>query len=330
MGIFDFLKNEFIEVIDWVETEPDVVLYKFPDKQADIKYGAALTVRPSQVAIFINEGEIADVFGEGMYALTTQNLPVLTKLRNWQMGFQSPFKCDIYFISLKSFTQLKWGTPAPVIMRDSQFSQVRIKAFGTYIIKVKEAVQFYRNFAGNRNSVRQSEIEESMRDLIAPRFSESLAESNISIMDMVSNLSEIGNKILPNLEDDFNKFGLTLEKFVITSVTLPPEVEAFYDKITNMNMAKDLDKLGKFETTQAIGKAAENQGTTGAFIGMNMGAGLSQMVSNSMNTSNQESDMGNTQAKIMEAIRELGKLKQEGLLSEEEFDSKKKELLSRL
>ncbi len=160
MGIFDFLKNEFIEVIDWVESDPNVVFYKFPDQQADIKYGAALTVRPSQTAIFVNEGEIADIFSEGLYALETQNLPVLTKLRNWDKGFKSPFKCDIYFISLKQFTQFKWGTPNPLILRDQQFGQVRVKAFGTYMVKIKDPVLFFKQYSGNRKIVYQSDIEE--------------------------------------------------------------------------------------------------------------------------------------------------------------------------
>ncbi|MBK9272459.1 MAG: SPFH domain-containing protein [Saprospiraceae bacterium] len=331
MGIFSFFKNEFIEVIDWVENDPNVILYKFQDKQADIKYGAALTVRPSQLAIFVNEGEIADVFSEGLYSLETQNLPILTKLRHWDMGFKSPFKCDIYFVSLKHFTQFKWGTPNPILLRDQQFGQVRVKAFGTYMLKISDPIAFFKQYAGNRNIVYQSEIEESMRDLISPRFGEALAESKISVMDMVSNLTEIGSAILPNLQDDFNQFGIQITKFVITSISLPPEVESFYDKITNMNMVKDMDRLTKFETSQAIGKAAENQGSTGAFIGMNMGAGMGQMIHQSMSSSNQNSqDELDLQARIMEAIRELGKLKSEGIITEDEFESKKKELLARL
>ncbi|MBK7232843.1 MAG: SPFH domain-containing protein [Saprospiraceae bacterium] len=330
MGIFDFLKNEFIEVIDWVESDPNVVFYKFPDQQADIKYGAALTVRPSQTAIFVNEGEIADIFSEGLYALETQNLPVLTKLRNWDKGFKSPFKCDIYFISLKQFTQFKWGTPNPLILRDQQFGQVRVKAFGTYMVKIKDPVLFFKQYSGNRKIVYQSDIEESMRDLISPRFGEALAESNVSVMDMVSNLSEIGSSVLPNLQNDFTNFGIEITKFVVTSISLPTEVEAFYDKITNMNMVKDMNRLTQFETSQAIGKAAENQGTAGAFIGMNMGAGMGQMVGQSMSGAQATNSETDAQAKVMETIRELGKLKTEGIITEEEFEIKKKELLARL
>ncbi len=330
MGIFDFFRNEFIEVIDWVETDPTVVLHKFPDKGADIKYGAALTVRPSQVAIFVNEGVIADVFNEGLYALDTQNLPILTKLRNWQMGFRSPFKCDIYFVSLKNFTQFKWGTPAPVIMRDNQFGQVRVKAFGTYMLKVADPVQFFRHYTGNRLNLTQSEIEDSMRDLIAPRFGEAIAETGISVMDLVSNLSEIGARILPNLQSDFTGFGLEITRFVITSISLPPEVEAFYDKITNMNMVKDMDKLTRFETSQAIGKAAENPGTARTLLGMNVGTGLGQVMNEALKSSGENSKSQDDQSRIMDTIRELGKLKADGLISEDEFELKKKELLSRL
>ena len=330
MGIFDFLKNEFIESIDWIDSDGEVVLYKFPDKQADIKYGAALTVRPSQIAIFVNEGQIADVFQEGLYTIETQNLPILTKMRNWKMGFNSPFKCDIYFVSLKSFTQFKWGTPNPIIMRDSQFGQVRVKAFGTYMLKIKDPVMFYKEFAGNKPIVRQQEIEATMRDFVAPKFAEALAESNVSVMDMVSNYSEIGNKVLPLLQDDFDQFGITLTKYVVTSISLPEEVEAFYDKITNMNMAQDLNRLTQFETSQAIQKAAENPGTAGAFIGMNMGANLGNAMNNQMQSAQSSNIVPTDKEKIMETIRDLGKLKTEGLLSEEEFEQKKKELLARL
>jgi membrane protease subunit (stomatin/prohibitin family) len=330
MGIFDFLRNEFIEVIDWVETDPTVVLHKFPDKGADIKYGAALTVRPSQVALFVNEGVIADVFTEGLYALETQNLPLLTKLRNWQMGFKSPFKCDIYFISLKNFTQFKWGTPAPVIMRDNQFGQVRVKAFGTYMLKVSDPVKFFKHYSGNRLELSQSDIEDSMRDLISPRFGEALAEANISVMDLVSNLSEIGLRVLPNLLTDFQNFGLEITRFVVTSISLPPDVEAFYDKITNMNMVKDMDQLTRFEASQAIGKAAENSGSAGTLLGMNVGTGLGQVMGEIMKPSPEKTNSADNKDKIMETIRELGKLKAEGFITEEEFESKKKELLSRL
>ncbi|MBK6354063.1 MAG: SPFH domain-containing protein [Saprospiraceae bacterium] len=330
MGIFDFLKNEFVESIDWVDVDGEIVLYKFPDKQADIKYGAALTVRPSQVAIFVNEGQIADVFQEGLYTLETQNMPLLTKLKNWQMGFNSPFKCDVYFVSLKSFTQFKWGTPNPIIMRDSQFGQVRVKAFGTYMLRIKEPVLFFKEFAGNKPLVRQQEIEATMRDFISPKFAEALAESKVSVMDMVSNYSEIGNKVLPLLQDDFDQFGITLTKYVVTSISLPEEVEAFYDKITNMNMAQDLNRLTQFEASQAIQKAAENQGTTGAFIGMNMGANLGNAINNQMQSAQSVSTGLSEKEKIMDTIRELGKLKLEGLLSDAEFEEKKKELLARL
>ncbi|MDQ3143249.1 MAG: SPFH domain-containing protein [Bacteroidota bacterium] len=331
MGIFDIFRNEFIEVIDWVEQDGDVVLYKFPDKEADIKYGAQLTVRPSQAAVFLNEGQIADIYREGLHTLYTENMPVMTKLRNWDKFFQSPFKADIYFVSLKQFTQMKWGTSNPIILRDPQFSQVRVKAFGVYFMRVSDPAKFMMQYAGSKTIIRQSEIEESLRDLIAPKFAEAVAEANVSVLDLVSSYTELGDKILPMLKDDFSNFGLELTKFQITSTTLPEEVLAFYDKMTNMNMVKDMARFTQFETAQSIEKAAENPGAAGAMIGMGMGVNMGQMMNTQMSTAAQQ--VPNSEAareEIMRTIRELGKLKDEGLINEDEYTKKKAELLARI
>lgn len=331
MGLFDFIKGEFIEVIDWQESDKDTMLWRFPDKDANIKYGAQLTVRESQTAIFIDEGQMADAFEPGRYELLTQNMPILTTLRNWDKGFDSPFKCDVYFISTRTFTDLKWGTSNPVILKDPQFKQVRVKAFGTYFIKVKDPELFFKEYAGTNSVLRVSEIEGSLRDIVAPKFAEALAESGVSVMDMVANYSELGEKIAPSLQKDLDPFGIELVKFQITSTSLPKEVEAFYDKMTNMNMVDDMQKFQQFQQAQAIEKAAENPGGgAGEGIGMGMGFGMAQMMMNQQNKEEESSGKAQTREEIMATLKELGELKEAGIVTEEEFNAKKKELLARL
>lgn len=329
MGIFDFIKGEFIEVIDWVENDRDTILWKFPDRDANIKNGAQLTVRESQMAIFMDEGRMADIFEPGRHELVTANLPVLTSLRSWDKGFKSPFKCDIYFLSTRVFPDLKWGTPNPVMLRDPEFKQVRVKAFGTYFIRVTEPEKFFKEFAGTFPQLKIGDIEEKLRAVVSPKFAEALAESGISVMDLVSNYTELGEKIRPLLQDDLSPFGIELTKFVITSTSLPEEVEKFYDKMTNMNMlGDDIQKFTQFQSANAIEKAAENPGGAGEGIGMGMGFGMAQMMMNQQQ--GQQKPSGQSREEILATLKELGTLKESGVLTEEEFEAKKKELLARL
>lgn len=333
MGLFDFIRGELIEVIDWVETDKDIMLWKFPDKDANIKNGAKLTVRESQHAIFLDEGKFADTYEPGMHSLITDNMPVMTSLRSWKHGFDSPFKADVYFLSTRQFTNLKWGTPNPIILRDPEFKQVRIKAFGTYFIKISDPKKFFTEFCGTKTVVRVDEVVTTMRDIIAPKFAEALAESGVSVMDMVSNYSELGEKILPLLKDEFDPFGIELTKFQITSTTLPKEVEEFYDKMTNMNMVDDMNKFTKFQTAQAIEKAADNPGGGGGEgIGMGMGFGMAKMMMNDMDKPASQPQGEPTQSKedILKLLKELGGLKEAGILTDEEFNEKKTELLKKL
>ncbi|MFK8102839.1 MAG: SPFH domain-containing protein [Saprospiraceae bacterium] len=337
MGLFDFIRGELIEVIDWVEQSDDVILWKFPDKDANIKYGANLTVREGQVALFLNEGEFADLYEPGRYELVTNNMPLLTSLKNWKTGFDSPFKCDVYFFSMRTFTNLKWGTPNPIILRDPQFKQVRVKAFGTYFVRISNPEKFFQEYAGTRGIVRASDVENSLRDIVSPKFAEAIAEAGVSVLDMVANYTELGNKVAPILQKDLDPFGLELTKFQITSTSLPKEVEEFYDKMTNMNMVDDMNKFTNFQTAQSIEKAAENPGGgAGEGIGMGMGFGMANMM---MNKQQQNQDQqpkeaaapkAETKEDIMNLLKELGGLKEAGILTQEEFDTKKKELLARL
>lgn len=329
MGLFDFIKGEFIEVIDWVENDSDTILWKFPDADKNIKYEAQLTVRESQKAIFMDEGQIADVFDPGRYELITQNMPLMTTLRSWDKGFKSPFLCDVYFISTKTFTNLKWGTPNPIILRDPEFKQVRVKAHGTYFIKIADPLKFMKQYAGTNSSIKIQGLENSLREIVVQHFSEAIAEAGVSVLDLAANYSELGEKMVPILQKEFEPFGLELVKFQIASTTLPKEVLEFYDKMTNMNMVDNMNKFQQFQQANAIEKAAENPGGgAGEGIGMGMGFGMANMMMNQQGQN--QNAPAQTKEEIMKTLKELGQLKKDGILTAKEFEAKKKELLSRL
>lgn len=334
MGLLDFIKGELIEIIEWVESDSETVLWKFQDKGNNIKYGAQLTVRESQVAIFINEGKIADVYGPGRHELTTQNMPLLTTLKGWKYGFQSPFKVDIYFVSTKQFPNLKWGTPNPVMVRDPEFKQVRVKAFGTYFIKVSDPKLFFTEFAGTSPVLRIGEIEEKLREIVSPKFAEAIGEANVAVLDLASRYTELGDVIAPILQKDMSVFGIELTKFQISSTTLPEEVLAFYDKMTSMHMVGDMNKFTQFQAATSMEKAAENPGgSAGAGVGIGAGLGLGQMMAQAMSQSTQAAQPASTTSskeEIMKTLKDLAELKNQGILTEEEFNQKKAELLAKL
>lgn len=318
----------FIEIIEWVEHDPNVLMWKFPDKDAEIKNGARLTVRESEKAVLINEGILADEFGPGLHKLSTQNIPILSRLRGWKYGFESPFKADVYFFSTKQFVNLKWGTPAPVLMRDSQFGQVRVRAFGTYNVRITDAGKFFREYAGTYPLLTIAELEYQLRDFIAPKFGEVLAQAGIAVIDVAGNLQVLNDRIRPLIQPYFEAFGLDVTLFTISSVTLPEEVTAFYDKVTNMNMVTDMDKYTRFTTATAIGQ----QGTSlndatqqAAAMGIVLNT-LNQQVANNQ----QQSQPQNSTPPADDLAGKLQKLKglfDAGLIDEGEYKAKKEELL---
>lgn len=331
MGLFDFIKNELIEIIDWVDDSSDTVIWKFPDRENNIKYNAQLIVRESQVAVFLNEGQIADVFGPGRYQLTTQNIPVLTTLRGWKYGFESPFKADVYFVSTRQFTNLKWGTQNPIIVRDPEFKQVRVRAFGAYALRVAEAGKFLKEFSGTAPIVRISDVEGQLRTAIVNKFSDAIGEAGVSVLDLARNYSELGEKLRPLLQDDFTSYGLELTKFYIENTSLPPEVEQFLDKTTQMNMAGDMGRFQQFQAGIAIENISEQEGGIGG-TALLMG-GLGQMMGGAMTPAPVAQPAANPKedrAQILATLKELGELKAAGILTEEEFAAKKAELLARL
>jgi len=341
MGLFNFIRGQFIDVIEWVDPSRDTIIYKFPDEDKEVKMGAQLTVRESQVAILINEGKLADVYQPGRYELTTRNMPIMTSLRSWKYGFDSPFKVDVYYVNTRQFTDQKWGTPTPVYIPDAKFGQVEIRAFGAYNFRVADAGKFYKEFAGTDHLVKVSDLEGTLRGKVVDRFTEIVAEmagEGLSFVQLQANKSEFTAALLPRIKGYFEQFGLEITDFQIQSITLPPEVNEFLRKNTQMNMVGDMNRFNQFQSGVSMEEAAKNGGNM-AQPGMDM-AGM--MMANMMMQNMQNQQGQNTPApeapkekemsrdEIMKTLKELGELKTAGILNDEEFDAKKKELLARL
>ncbi|MBK8452002.1 MAG: SPFH domain-containing protein [Thiofilum sp.] len=278
MGLWDMLTGEFVDVIDWTDNTNDTLVYRFDRQGNNIKYGAKLTVRESQMAIFVNEGEVADVLGPGMYVLETRNLPILTTLQHWDHGFNSPFKAEVYFFSMRQFTGLKWGTRNPIIVRDPEFGPVRIRAFGTYAIRITDARKFMQEITGTDRNFSVEEISDQLRDLIVTRFSTIIANSNIPVLDMAANTDQLSKYITERITPEFANYGLALTQVLIENISLPPEVEAVLDKRTSMGLVGNLDQYLKYQTAESLGKGQGNSG-----IEMGVGFAMANQMANSLN-----------------------------------------------
>ncbi len=288
MGIWDLVKGELIEVIQWLDDSGDILVWRFPDEDHEIKMGAKLTVRETQVAVFVNEGQIADVFGPGLYSLTTQNMPVMTTLRSWRYGFESPFKAEVYFVSTRIFLDLKWGTQNPIMLRDPELNMVRLRAFGTYGIRVNDAGRFIKEIVGTLGCFTTEEIEGQLRSMLVSGFTNLLGEAKIAALDLAANYRTIGETARGALEKDIQDFGLLLTKFVIENISLPPEVEKMLDVRSQMGIAGDLGRLTQFQTAQAIPEAAKSGGA-GEIMGMGAGIAMGQQMGAAMAAGMQQS-----------------------------------------
>ncbi len=275
MGILDRLSpsSQFIEVIEWLDSSSNTLMYRFPVKDQEIKNGAQLIVRESQAAVFVHEGQIADQFPPGRYTIDGGNTPILSKLGAWKYGFNSPFKAEVYFVNTKQFTDLKWGTPNPVMMRDSDFGMVRLRAFGIYSIRVVDPQAFIKEIAGTNAHFVTEDIEGQLKRTLVSGFSDALGESKIAALDLASNYDELSKFTRVKLNDEFKTFGLELTKFVIENVSLPPEVEAAMDKRTSMGVIGDVGRYAQFQAADAMRDAAQNP-SGGAGTGVGLGAGF--------------------------------------------------------
>ena len=284
MGLFDFIKGQFIEVIEWLD-DKGVLVYRFPAYDNAIKMGAKLIVRESQAAIFVNEGQIADVFGPGTHTLSTQNLPVLTALNSWKYGFNSPFKSDVYFLNMTNFTDLKWGTTNPVIMRDPEFGMIRMRGFGNYSVRISDPVLFLKDIFGTKQEFTTASITGFLKSIVVSGISDMIGEAKIPVADLASSYDELGQLSVTRLQQRFSAIGLALTNVTIENISLPEEVEKMIDRRSSMNIAGNLDQYMKYQTAEAIREAANQQdgGIAGTGAGLGAGMAMGQMMGQMMN-----------------------------------------------
>ena len=269
-----FLSKQFIDVIQWTEPEDGILAYRYPMEDMEIQNGGKLTVRDSQMAVFVNEGRIADVFAPGLYTLNTNTLPILTYLMNWDKAFKSPFKSDVYYFSTRLQTNQRWGTATPITIRDKEFGAVRMRGYGIYAYKVADAKVFYQKVSGTRDIYGVPDLEGQLRNTIVARMTDSFAQSSVPFLDMAANQAALGQKIVETLKPSFAELGLSLETFVVENLSLPDELQKMLAQRISMNMLGDMGKYTQFQVAQSMPIAAANEGGGAAGIGVGLGAGL--------------------------------------------------------
>ena len=283
MDIWKKLMSEFIDIIEWIDDSNNTLVHRFERYQNEIKYGAQLTVRESQVAVFVNEGQIADIFEPGRYELKTENMPILTTLKSWKHGFDSPFKAEIYFVNTRNFTDLKWGTQNPVMLRDPEFGPIRLRAFGTYAIRVNDPGTLILEIVGTDGHFTLDEITQQLRNFIVSRFAEVVGGSNIPVLDLAANYDDLSKFIEGRIKGEFKSYGLELTSLLIENISLPPKVEETLDKKSSMGIVGDLNKYMQFQSAEAIEKAANNpSGGAGEGVGMGMGFAIANQMMHQM------------------------------------------------
>ncbi len=289
MSLWEKAKNEFIDIVEWTDDSTHTMVYRFPGNDNEIKYGAKLVVRQAQAAVFVNKGKIADIFPSGHYTLETDNLPVLTTLAGWKYGFHSPFKAEVYFVNLKNFTNLKWGTRNPVIVKDPEFGPLRLRAFGTYVIKVADPGRFIEEIVGTDGLFTVEKVADQLRNLIISRFSDLLGEKKLPITELTANYSELSDILTRVISPEFMAYGLELTKFLVENISLPEEVEKALDKRSSMQVIGNLDDYFKFQSANAMEEAAQNPGGDAASgIGMGMGFAMAGQIGKTMAAGQQQ------------------------------------------
>ncbi|HOG28844.1 MAG TPA: SPFH domain-containing protein [Vicinamibacterales bacterium] len=284
MGIMDFIKGEFIDIIEWTDDSRDTLSYRFPDEDKAIKQGAQLIVRESQVAQFVYLGEFGDTFGPGKHSLTTDNIPVLTRLKSWKYGFNSPFKADVYYIATRLFTGNKWGTANPVMVRDDDFGIVRLRAFGIFDFKIVEPRLFLKEVAGSDQHFRLDEFADTMRSRMVSVFSEALAASRVPVLDVATRYSELGEALLPIINPSVgSKYGLEVTSFIVENVSVPPEVEEAIDKRSSMAAIGNLNDFVKYQMAKGMQDGGSGAGGTAAELAVGFGMAQQMLQQGLMN-----------------------------------------------
>ena len=345
MSLMSFIKKQFIDIIQWTEEGDGTLAWRFPMDEMEIQNGASLTVRESQMALFVNEGKLADVFGPGTYKLTTQTLPVLTYLKNWDKLFESPFKSDVYFFSTRQQIDQKWGTPQPITIRDKDFGAVRLRAFGNYAFRIADPKLFHTEISGTREEYAVSDIDGQLRGLVLQNISTAIAASGIPFLDLAANQIEFAKALRTQLAPEMAKLGLQLEAMTVQSVSLPEELQKIMDQKIGMGMiGNDMNKFMQYQTAQSIPKFAESAGSGGGGIagdamGLGAGVALGQVLAQNLQAGLQPQQaaapaaaapVGMKPEDVMATLEKLADLKGKGILTEEEFAAKKAELLKKL
>ena len=348
MGLMDFIKKQFIDVIEWVEEGDGTLAWRYPIADREIQYGGSLTVRESQMAVFVNEGQVADVFGPGMHKLTTQTLPVLTYLKNWDKLFQSPFKSDVYFFSTRQQLDQRWGTTQPVSIRDKDFGAVRLRAFGNYGYRIADPKLFHTEVSGSREHYTTADLDGQLRALVLQHISDAVASAGIPFLDLAANQVEFARQLREAVAPDFTRIGLALESVTMQNVSLPEELQKVLDQRIGMGMVgQDMGRFMQYQTAQAIPKMAEGaagggSGIAGEAMGLGAGVALGQVLAQNLAQGLQGAAAPAAGAAaavaaapmkaddILATLEKLGDLKAKGILTDEEFAAKKAELLKKL
>ena len=334
MGLFDFIKKQFVDVIHWTDAQDGILASRYPMQDFEIQYGAQLTVRDGQLALFVDQGKVADVFiPGGPYTLNTQTLPLLTNLKHWDKLFESPFKADVYFFNTRLQLDRKWGTPQAVTIRDKEFGMVQIRAFGLYSYKLVDVTKFYKEISGSRESYTVDDLDGQLRGMVVAGMSDLFAQSGIPFIDMAANQDELGVQLKTKLAEAFARYGLELDQFTVQNISLPEALQKVLDQRIGMNIAGNLNQLTQYNTAQSIPIAAANEGgAAGVGAGLGAGVAMGQAMMGAMG----QAMGGGTAAGAAPAedplvtIEKLHGLKEKGILSQEEFDAKKAELLKKL
>lgn len=351
MALMDFIKKQFIDIIQWTEESDGTLAWRFPMSGMEIQNGGTLVVRESQMAVFVNEGQVADVFGPGTHKLTTQTLPVLTYLKNWDKLFESPFKSDVYFFSTRQQIDQKWGTPQPITIRDKDFGAVRLRAFGNYAFRVADPKLFHTEISGTRESYPVGDLEGQLRGMVLQNISNAIAGSGLPFLDLAANQVMFADALAKELAPAFAKIGLQLEGMTVQNVSLPEELQKILDQKIGMGMVgNDMAKFMQYQTAQAIPKFAEGgaggggSGIAGDAMGLGAGVALGQVLAQNLAQGLQTpvapaaaaaaqaaaAPLGVKPEDLMATLEKLGDLKSKGILTQEEFDAKKAELLKKL
>ena len=351
MALMDFIKKQFIDIIQWTEDGDGTLAWRFPMRDMEIQNGGQLVVRESQMAVFVNEGQVADVFGPGTYKLTTQTLPVLTYLKNWDKLFQSPFKSDVYFFSTRQQIDQKWGTPQPITIRDKDFGAVRLRAFGNYAFRIADPKLFHTEISGTRDSYPVADLEGQLRGMVLQNISNAIAGSGLPFLDLAANQVMFADALAKELAPHFAKICLAIESLTVQNVSLPEELQKVLDQKIGMGMVgNDMGKFMQYQTAQAIPKFAEGgaggggSGIAGDAMGLGAGVALGQVLAQNLAQGLQTpvapaaaaaaqaaaAPVGVKPEDVMATLEKLGELKSKGILTQEEFDAKKAELLKKL